>query len=106
MGPHQVSTAKNKKRPSAWQSCLLLGVFLLIGWGYRKSGIGVVNGGSTVILEAQKNNASYNCIRRCYKSQRMGTLGRIRTLNLLIRSQVLYPVELRVHFPNGMANIR
>ncbi len=25
-------------------------------------------------------------------------LGRIRTLNLLIRSQVLYPVELRMHF--------
>ncbi len=34
------------------------------------------------------------------------THGRIRTLNLLIRSQVLYPVELRVRFSIGIANIR
>ena len=29
-----------------------------------------------------------------------GAPGKVRTLNLLIRSQVLYPVELRVHLKN------
>ena len=28
---------------------------------------------------------------------RVGALGEIRTHNLLIRSQMLYPIELRVH---------
>lgn len=36
----------------------------------------------------------------------MGALERIRTHNLLIRSQTLYPVELRVPTQNGSAKIR
>ena len=33
----------------------------------------------------------------------IGALGRIRTLNLLIRSQTLYPVELRARSPAYLA---
>jgi hypothetical protein len=32
-----------------------------------------------------------------FKKKGSGALGRIRTCNLLIRSQAIYPVELRVH---------
>jgi hypothetical protein len=35
---------------------------------------------------------------RCNFELKDGALGEIRTPNLLIRSQVLYPIELRVQF--------
>ena len=47
-------------------------------------------------LQKPQNNANPASSRVC-----VSTGGRIRTLNLLIRSQVLYPVELR---PRGVSS--
>lgn len=41
-----------------------------------------------------------------FTAGRLGTHGRIRTLNLLIRSQILYPIELRapINLSNSASN--
>ena len=41
----------------------------------------------------EENLESFNFLLRL---ERVGALGEIRTHNLLIRSQMLYPIELRV----------
>ena len=46
-----------------------------------------------------------NIIKALFKrALETGALGGIRTHNLLIRSQMLYPIELRVHRNNVMFN--
>lgn len=53
---------------------------------------------STVTLQILKNLDNKKSLDTLQNQGfEIGTPGRNRTLNLLIRSQTLYPIELRVH---------
>jgi hypothetical protein len=53
------------------------------------------------MLKRVENNGmvlkTKNCANRCKYGETSGTPGQIRTADLLIRSQSLYPAELRAH---------
>jgi hypothetical protein len=49
---------------------------------------------------------TYSLTRKGRQNARMRVPGGIRTHNLLIRSQLLYPVELQTHFFSAMSKFR
>ena len=63
------------------------------------SGVGLLLQGSTTRNTGQKPDRGYSleifCVRKFLWLN--GASGRARTYNLLIRSQKLYPIELRTH---------
>ena len=51
-----------------------------------------------------ESTASANSATRALEGKEIGAPVGSRTPNLLIRSQMLYPIELRVHFFKGSYN--